>query len=56
MLPLEYVWTQGQTAATERLGTRLWILDYAQARQIPVLLGEWSAAGPAGPQPRDDGR
>ena len=47
----EYVWTQGAAAANERLGTLLWILDYAQARHIPVLLGEWSPPGRLGRNP-----
>ena len=38
-----YVWSEGETGA-ERLSSLLAILDYAQAHDIEVLLGEWSTA------------
>jgi hypothetical protein len=38
-----YVWSEGQTGM-ERMSSLLAILDYAQAHQIDVLIGEWSTA------------
>ena len=38
----DYIWTHDDKTLRERLGTLLWILDYAQSRNIPVLLGEWA--------------
>ena len=49
-----YVWSQGEPAGTDRLTWLFNILDYAQARKIDVMLGEWSPprglGGIAGPQ------
>ncbi len=39
-----YVWNQGEAAVRERLGPLFAILDYAQARNIDVMLGEWDPA------------
>ena len=44
----EYIWSQGEEATRKRLGTLLWILDYAQAHKITVLLGEWAPPGQVG--------
>jgi len=38
-----YVWSEGETGI-ERLSSLFAILDYAQARNIDVLLGEWAPA------------
>jgi hypothetical protein len=38
-----YVWSEGQTGM-ERLASLFDILDYAQARKIDVLIGEWAPA------------
>ncbi len=38
-----YVWSEGETGI-ERLSSLLGILDYAQSRNIDVLIGEWSPA------------
>jgi hypothetical protein len=43
-----YVWTQGEPEIRKRLGSLLDILDYAQSRNIDVLLGEWSPPGRLG--------
>jgi hypothetical protein len=43
-----YVWTQGEPEVRKQLGTLLDILDYAQSRNIDVLLGEWSPPGRMG--------
>jgi hypothetical protein len=40
-----YAWTRGEDAIRKRLGSLLDILDYAQANNIDVLLGEWSPPG-----------
>lgn len=40
-----YVWQEGEEAVQKRLGSLLKILDYAQSRNIDVLLGEWSPPG-----------
>jgi hypothetical protein len=37
-----YVWTRGEAAIRQQLGSLLDILDYAQTNNIDVLLGEWS--------------
>ncbi len=37
-----YVWDQGEKAIRQRLGSLLDILDYAQKKDINVVLGEWS--------------
>jgi hypothetical protein len=47
----EYVWAQDDAAVRTRMGTLLWILDYAQSRQIPVMLGEWAPPGRLGDTP-----
>ena len=52
----KYVWAEGEAEAQKRLAPILAILDYAQARKIDVMLGEWDAPkglGIAGPH---DGR
>jgi len=38
-----YVWSEGESGM-ERLSSLFGILDYAQSRNIPVLIGEWSPA------------
>jgi hypothetical protein len=43
-----YVWNEGEPAIRRRLGSLLDILDYAQSRNIDVLLGEWSWPGRLG--------
>jgi len=43
-----YVWTQGEPAIRQRLGSLFDILDYAQSHQIDVLLGEWAPPGRLG--------
>jgi hypothetical protein len=43
-----YVWTQGEPEIRKHLGSLLDILDYAQSRNIEVLLGEWSPPGRLG--------
>ena len=43
-----YVWTEGEAEIQKRLGSLLGILDYAQSRNIEVLLGEWSPPGRLG--------
>ncbi len=43
-----YVWSQGEPAIRQRLGSLLDLLDYAQSRNIEVLLGEWSPPGRLG--------
>jgi hypothetical protein len=43
-----YVWTDGEPEIRKRLGSLLDILDYAQSRNIDVLLGEWSPPGRLG--------
>ncbi len=48
-----YVWSQGEAAIQKRLGSLLNILDYAQSRNIDVLLGEWSPPGRLGDGPND---
>ena len=47
-------WSQGEPAIRQRLGSLLDLPDYAQSRNIEVLLGEWSppdgwATGPTTP-------
>lgn len=47
----QYVWGSGESQAQERLKPLLAILDYAQSRNIDVMLGEWDPPrGLAGPQ------
>jgi hypothetical protein len=46
-----YVWSEGQPAGRDSLATLFGILDYAQARKIDVMLGEWSP--PRGMTPAD---
>jgi hypothetical protein len=46
-----YVWSEAQPAGRDSLATLFAILDYAQARKIDVLLGEWSP--PRGMTPDD---
>jgi hypothetical protein len=48
-----YVWTQTEPEIRKRLGSLLDILDYAQSRNIDVLLGEWSPPGRLGNGPND---
>jgi hypothetical protein len=43
-----YVWTEGEPEIRKRLGSLLDILNYAQSRNIDVLLGEWSPPGRLG--------
>jgi len=43
-----YVWSQGEPAIRKRLGSLLDILDYAQSRNVEVLLGEWAWPGRLG--------
>ena len=43
-----YVWTQPEPEIRKRLGSLLDILDYAQSRNIDVMLGEWSPPGRLG--------
>ena len=43
-----YIWSQGEPAIRQRLGSLLDILDYAQSRNIEVLLGEWAWPGRLG--------
>ncbi len=44
----DYIWEHGDATATSALGSLLWILDYAQQKQIPVLFGEWAPPGRVG--------
>ena len=48
-----YVWSQGEPAIRKRLGSLLDILDYAQSRNIDVLLGEWAWPGRLGREKND---
>lgn len=47
-----YIWEQGEAAANQQLGKLFAILDYAQARGIDVMLGEWSPPRFRGMQPQ----
>ncbi|MCY3024344.1 MAG: hypothetical protein NTW87_35660 [Planctomycetota bacterium] len=38
----KYVWSEGEAAANAKLGQLFAILDYAQSRNVDVMLGEWS--------------
>src|ERR1035441_3772944 len=52
----KYVWDAGEAAVQERLRPLFAILDYAQSRDIDVMLGEWdtpkglSITGPQDPR------
>jgi hypothetical protein len=46
-----YVWSAAQPPGRDSLATLFGILDYAQARNIDVMLGEWSP--PRGMTPQD---
>jgi hypothetical protein len=48
----DYIWEHGEEAARTRLGSLLWILDYAQAHRIVVLLGEWGPQRQLGEGPQ----
>jgi hypothetical protein len=49
----KYVWDEGEAAATQKLGHLFAILDYAQLRNIDVMLGEW---GPPNGMKSADGK
>ncbi|MBI5832393.1 MAG: hypothetical protein HZB16_08820 [Armatimonadetes bacterium] len=46
----DYIWTRDETAIRARLKWLLAILDYAQAKGIRVMLGEWAPPGRVGEQ------